>query len=294
MRITLKTIILSILLPITLGIFSNVIFTWITLEKREPTFIVNPLRSKIFHQELLTDQGLKVSDKYGNRINGDVNIVNFYFYNSGKVPIKAEDILDTLRLTFSGNIKVLDYRILKQSRELCKIEFGMLDTLKKILPFNFRVLEENDGFTGQLTYAGADDNLRLQGAIVGITDFSARTDKYLQNGFFIGLICFVGFLFYFFSKGNDIDQAEKNGSPSSLTQRLTESYSGVIYLKSNPKYKASFNFSYAKVFVVLTSLFIMIFSSSLFLSEKVFLEISGSKEKSSFEKANIPKSILPN
>lgn len=156
------------MLPVVSGILSTILYSYVFTKKREPQFVVNPVKSVVFKKSLIDDRVLFVSDKNGNQIEDDIFIVQFYFFNSGFTPLKQEDILEDLYLYFDDpNVNILDYKILNSSRSLCKIELNSIDSTR--IGISFKILESDDGFSGQIIYTGLpSSDLKIGGAIEGV------------------------------------------------------------------------------------------------------------------------------
>ncbi len=105
-------------------------------------------------------------------VQGDIISIRFYFWNNGKQPIRKEHILTPLIMSLSGKGgEILDYKLLSLSRKEvinATIERNELEP-KTSLNISFRILEMNDGFTGQIIYSG-DPNAELimKGVIEGV------------------------------------------------------------------------------------------------------------------------------
>lgn len=85
------------------------------------------------------------------------------------LPIKAEDVLDPVKVEIDPGCEIIDARILKISRAVTGFAKGQVsDTAKNELPLSFRILEHNDGAQLQIIYTGKPDaHVSLAGTIVG-------------------------------------------------------------------------------------------------------------------------------
>ena len=140
--------------------------------ERVPTLLIDPVRTTIVSSKIFPDSALKVTRADNLPIQGDVTAVRVYFWNAGKQSIKPENILQGLTLTLNDvNGEILDYKILKVSRpDIVKIDLktsGKNPARDLILEFN--ILEENDGFTCQIIYAGDPSaDVNVLGVVEGV------------------------------------------------------------------------------------------------------------------------------
>ncbi len=100
--------------------------------------------------------------------NTDVVEVILYFWNGGKLPIRAEDVLEQVTIKLESG-EILESRILHISRPVTKFEIHSIDeSSKNLLPMSFGILEHDDGAAIQLIYAGKPDTaITVNGTIVG-------------------------------------------------------------------------------------------------------------------------------
>jgi hypothetical protein len=112
----------------------------------------------------------------GQPVKGPISAVQVAVWNSGKRPIRAEDVLEPIKISLEGGMPVIDARALRVTREVTELK---LDNSKKTigeLGVRFRILEQGDGILLQIIYAG-DVNVPLKGSgvIVGQSTFSIET-----------------------------------------------------------------------------------------------------------------------
>jgi hypothetical protein len=263
-----------------IGILSGAYFYFASVRERIPTFIVDPIKSTIVDKELIRNKPLKISDSEGKEILDNVNILTFYFFNQGNEPIKSENILSDLHLSLSSGSEILDYKILKASREVSKIRLFKKDSSKNSIFIDFKILEESDGFTSQIIYLGSkDSNLILTGDIEGVKSISSTLKRVNFGSLLLILVVvsYLGFSSYFFIK---------------LKLRLTRPYQLVIRSEKHLAEKTVLTFTYAKLIVMLSTCFFLIFVSSLFLSKTLFSKWFDPKYKQSI-KNEIPSEIFP-
>jgi hypothetical protein len=170
----LKDIIISSVISIAITIIFGYYFLYVGTKEREPTFYLDPLRTTIIDRSTATTAPITLLKRNGDSIDSDVVSVYFYFFNQGKETIKQENIYSPLRITLSDSAEILDYKILKVSRDVSGVEL-IEDTVKGGLLINFHALEYNDGFAGQLIYEGSKDaRVIIEGGIEGTTAFKDK------------------------------------------------------------------------------------------------------------------------
>jgi hypothetical protein len=265
-----------------IGIASGAFFYYDGLKEREPTFIVDPIVSTIVDKELVKDKPLKILNSKGIEITQDVNVLTFYFFNQGNESIRQENILSDLTLSLPINCEILDYKILKVSRDVSKIRLLKNDSIKNSISINFKILEKSDGFTGQIIYLGGKENrLALRGEIEGVKQVFTNVKTFnsfkLSSPLILILILFLIFNLYFIFKFNP---------------RLKHTYQLVIRNEKNIAEKTSFSFTYAKFLIVCASCFVLVLIGSLFLSKILLSKWLDPKYKPNI-KTEIPVEILP-
>jgi len=183
------------------GVASSYYFYLRGQEVRQPVFVVDPVRAYIFDSEAASD-GLRViapqSDDLKDTavIEGDVTALRFYFWNAGNRPIRKEDILRRLRLSLGDDqAQVLSVRLLKVSRADI-VDARLFSEEDRSVAVDFRILEQGDGFSGQIIFAGDPAaQLSVDGVIEGVHGiddaYAMRTDLLVQKvGVFLGVVAF--------------------------------------------------------------------------------------------------------
>lgn len=154
-----------------IGIVLSFIFYTGTLADREPVFVVDPNRTEIISADRVSEAPLKVVRTEGGEISGNISSVRVYLWNRGKISIKPENILQPLRLTL-GEPKgeILDFKILKISREVVTPEITRYpEDPKRVLSVNFKILEQDDGFSLQIIYIGSPStDFTIDGQVEGV------------------------------------------------------------------------------------------------------------------------------
>src|SRR2546427_3066211 len=144
----------GILIGLT-GVIAAYYFYRQSVQERIPTFLIDPVRATI-----IDSSGPKLSDLsvlYRGKTVGDrsVTAVRVYFWNAGRMPIRKSDVLKPIECIFSDGAEVLDYRLLRSSRNITGIRLSPgLGSPNDRLAIDFDILEKDDGGAIQVIYAG--------------------------------------------------------------------------------------------------------------------------------------------
>lgn len=153
----------------------GLVITWnshVPAVQRIPTLIIDPVRTTIIDSKFFPNSFLKVTNPDNVLVQSDVTALHVYFWNDGKQPIKPSDVLQPpLRIVLDDTSgKILDYKVLKVSRPDV-IKIGLKpnqENSPRELILDFNILEEGDGFSCQLLYAGnPSSTVNLLGGIEG-------------------------------------------------------------------------------------------------------------------------------
>jgi hypothetical protein len=128
-------------------------------------YYVAPSKTVVFKQGEAS--GLHVTHK-GQELTTDVTAAQVVVWNDGKTPIRAEHVLESVKVILDPPARILDVRVRESSRPL--IEFKTLPDAydRGEIPLTWKILEKNDGAVLQITYAGNTEHVcTLQGAIEG-------------------------------------------------------------------------------------------------------------------------------
>jgi hypothetical protein len=147
------------------------------IRERVPAFLVDPVRASI-----VESSGAKLSDLavlYRGKPVGDrsVTAIRVYFWNDGKMPITKSDVLRPLQCVLAEGTDILDYRLLKTSRDITNIRLSRgNDTSNDRILVDFDILEKDDGAAIQIIYAGAHDAaIHFEGIVVGAPQPTLKT-----------------------------------------------------------------------------------------------------------------------
>lgn len=129
-----------------IGIFGTVfgVYTYYASQKeREPTFFDDPYKVSIVSTELVKETPIKIFRSNGVELNGNIYSTKFYFFNQGDLPIRRDEILEPIRVGIKDSLaEILDFKILKTSRDVIKLQL-VNDTIhKNILNLDFRILKK--------------------------------------------------------------------------------------------------------------------------------------------------------
>ena len=154
-----------------IGIFLAIFFYFKSQKYREPVFLVNPTRTVIIDKENISKAPIKIFRNDGTEIKNDLSLVIFYFWNRGELAIKREHLLSTLKIIVDDlNTNILDFKLLGYSRSVIDIRLSRSNNnpLREI-NIDFKILEKNDGFTGQILLEGNKEaKIKLKGDIEGV------------------------------------------------------------------------------------------------------------------------------
>jgi len=138
------------------------------IQERAPTYYVSPERTRIVDASIPAPSQLQVLYK-GRDLKANVSTVTVYLWNDGKLPIKADDVLEPLKIELELGSEILDARLVKVSRAVTMFAKGdVSDESKNVLPVSFKILEHTDGAVLQLTYSGKPDaTVHASGIVAG-------------------------------------------------------------------------------------------------------------------------------
>jgi hypothetical protein len=139
-----------------------------SVQERAPTYYIGPARARIVDTSVPAPPQLQVLYR-GKDLNANVSAAIVYFWNDGRLPIKAEDVLEPLRIQLAPGCEIIDARILRISRAVTRFAKGEIsETAKNALPLSFSILERNDGAVLQIIYTGNPEaRVSVAGTIVG-------------------------------------------------------------------------------------------------------------------------------
>lgn len=134
--------------------------------KREPRLscFVKPIRSILARQDRFSDVRLFY---HGSELSGSVSGLELVIWNDGNHSIQGSDILEPVVLRMSDGSRILDSRIIRVTRRLIGTKLKSTPDGGGIV-VDWRILEERDGATIQIVYAGGPEvDVLVAGAIKG-------------------------------------------------------------------------------------------------------------------------------
>lgn len=164
------------------GIFLAVYFYQESIREREPCFITDPVRTSILKSTDVLHVPIKVTRTDGTEIRSDLNSVRYYLWNNGKEPIHAGNVLYPISIQFDDpTVRIIYPSVLKTSRDVTGMSASPdpQDPEKRLL-VALKILERNDGISGQIIYEGNPDaRLVISGVIEGAGGF--KSDAFFQK-----------------------------------------------------------------------------------------------------------------
>lgn len=185
------------------GILLTLYIYAISSQEREPICLVNPIRFVIRPSNM----SLLLYKANGERIRTEATAAIFYFWNNGKLSIRKEEILQGIRISLDDkNAEILDYRILAFSRSLINAQLLMRKDKLNEVELDFRILENRDGFVGQIVFLGNPSaKMLVSGAVQGApyikaNDILVKENVWSAAAYVIAILTFGLVIFYYFFK----------------------------------------------------------------------------------------------
>jgi hypothetical protein len=148
-----------------IGLPLAVILFFYSVKTPDLTYSVYPIKTTVIQSGLAA--GLRILHN-NEEIKGDVTAVQIAIWNNGREAIVKENFLTPVKIVTQPAVQILEATIRTQSRK--EIEFSLDNrSLKEgVVPVSWRILEQSDGATVQLIYAGpVETKIDLEGAVVG-------------------------------------------------------------------------------------------------------------------------------
>ena len=114
---------------------------FVTQEKRDLTFAVNPVRTALVQSGQTTQ--LKVS-YLGKEIPGDITACQIALWNSGKQAIKKSEILEPITLSLT-NVQIMEAILRRASRNVTGIILDGSQIQSGRIAISWNILEKDDG-----------------------------------------------------------------------------------------------------------------------------------------------------
>jgi hypothetical protein len=113
---------------------------------------------------------------HGDReIEADVTAVQLSIWNEGRGVVRADGVLDPLRIVMNPPTKILTASIQKTTRDVTELGLDQASLESGTVPIRFRILEQDDGALVQLVYAGPPSvDISVAGVIEGQRTIEAK------------------------------------------------------------------------------------------------------------------------
>lgn len=134
---------------------------------RRLVYYSNPVRTVVFKEGEVSDIEIRYRDQV---VRGDVAIAQIALWNLGSIPIRADDLLEEVRVTLTPPVRILEATISQVTRKLTGAHVGLpeQDPTSSTIPVSWKILETNDAILIQVTYSGTTDvTLGVEGALIG-------------------------------------------------------------------------------------------------------------------------------
>jgi len=133
------------------GIILAVYFFYAGIAEPNLILLIHPVRTPITLAGKLSEISVSLR---GNPINGDLTAAQFILWNSGKAPVRHEDILKSIVLHTPSNCPIYEATVRSVSRDVTRFQIITNDIASGRLSFDWKILEHNDGASIQLLYGG--------------------------------------------------------------------------------------------------------------------------------------------
>jgi hypothetical protein len=243
-------------------------YVFLQLEEKEriPTFFDDETKLQILSKPLMDIAPIKIFRSSNNEpIKNNVYYTNYFFFNQGDESIKRENILKNISISVKDTTaEILDFLIIKTSRPETGIKLTGDSLKKNKLNLDFKILEDGDGFAGQMIYTcSGDPDLQIDGTIEGSKRFrsymeTSLIDYLAQPGIIFLVICFVFIGGVFFMRRT----LNANGNSNLFTKYEVE-----IRNPENIAEHTSMRFTYVRVIALGVIVFASLFLLSLFMTQ---------------------------
>ena len=126
----------------TVSLILAVYFYSISIESKELTYYVHPVKSSIVSAKNIRD--LDVLYK-GQSLARDITVVKIAFWNAGNSPIRANDILVPLQIEISDS-KILEATVSSKNRDILDIILDSSEFIDGKVSIKWNVLEKKRAF----------------------------------------------------------------------------------------------------------------------------------------------------
>ncbi len=148
-----------------IGLPLSVILFFYAVKVPHLTYAVYPIKTTVLQSGLAA--GLRVLHN-NEEIKGDVTAVQIAIWNNGREPIVKENILTPPKIVTRPAVRILEATIRTQSRKEIEFSLDNRSLNEGVVPVLWKILEQSDGATVQLIYAGpVETKFDLEGTVVG-------------------------------------------------------------------------------------------------------------------------------
>jgi hypothetical protein len=135
-----------------IGIPLAVYLTFASQHEPRLTYIVHPLRAPVVQTGKMSNLKVLIN---GATIQSDVTAAQIAVWNSGRAPIKSEDILTPILIQTENNAPILEVTVLKVTRApVTNISLDRTRLPSGIVGVRWRILEQDDGCVLQILLYG--------------------------------------------------------------------------------------------------------------------------------------------
>lgn len=167
--------IITLLIAIV-GIGLSVFFYYDGKQIRDISYQINDPIAKIFDNKNSTS-AIKLFEGNNIPITDNVYLLTGTIWNSGNLPIKKEDVRQTLSIKLNNCKRILDYKIIK-SYDDSVAHFSLIKSSNNVLNIDWVYFDPKFGFSFQIMYTGIEDpRFHLNGKILDIGEFTETLPK---------------------------------------------------------------------------------------------------------------------
>jgi hypothetical protein len=145
---------------------------------------------------------IKVVAKDSTPIDDDVYLLNGRIWNSGNLPVNAEDVRQSLSINLLLATKILDFKI-TGSTDSSVAKFNLTKRDNRKLDLSWKYFDPGYGFNFQIIYTGEDNpKFNLAGKVLDVQGFSKveqidKADSVLKSIRSLVVLIFLGIIVQF-------------------------------------------------------------------------------------------------
>lgn len=156
------------LLSLLLGIFGTVFGFYAYVQGKqvpELTYATQPVQATILRSGELSKLGVTFD---GKPLTSDITAAQVAIWNAGSKAVRPGDVVTPLELQIEEQTQILDVSLRRKTRDALGVKIDESGFPQGRVGLSFRILEPEDGFVVQVTYAGkAGRKLALKGDVEG-------------------------------------------------------------------------------------------------------------------------------